>query len=73
MHTEHVDGFTIELGADSMLAEKPAAIELCHALGLGPRLIAATPPRTAYIHARGIAAPDSVAIGVWHPRDRRGD
>ncbi len=25
MHTEHVDGFTIESGADSMLAQKPAA------------------------------------------------
>lgn len=57
VHTEHVDGFTIELGADSMLAEKPAAIELCQALGLGPRLIAATPPRTAFIHAHGTLHP----------------
>jgi oxygen-dependent protoporphyrinogen oxidase len=57
VHTEHVDGFTIELGADSMLADKPAAIELCEALGLGPRLIATKFPRTAYIHARGTLHP----------------
>jgi oxygen-dependent protoporphyrinogen oxidase len=66
VHTEHVDGFTIELGADSMLAEKPAAIELCQALGLGPRLIAATPPRTAYIHAGGMlhAIPSPSVFGI---------
>jgi len=57
VRTEHADGFTIELGADSMLADKPAAIELCHALGLGQRLIATKPPRTAYIHARGTLFP----------------
>jgi oxygen-dependent protoporphyrinogen oxidase len=57
VHTEHVDGFTIELGADSMLAEKPAAIELCQELGLESRLIATKPPRTAYIHARGTLFP----------------
>ena len=33
IHTEHVDGFTIEAGADSLLAQKPAAIELCEELG----------------------------------------
>jgi len=57
VHTEHIEGFTIELGADSMLADKPAAIELCQALGLGQRLIATKPPRTSYIHARGTLHP----------------
>src|SRR5688500_17467883 len=57
IHTDHVDGLTIESGADSMLAQKPAAIELCEALGLGSRLISTTPPRTAYIHARGTLHP----------------
>jgi len=28
VHTEHVDGFTIDAGADSLLAQKPAAIQL---------------------------------------------
>lgn len=66
VHTAHVDGFTIELGADSMLAEKPAAIELCEALGLGPRLISTTPPRTAFIHARGSlhAIPSPSIFGI---------
>jgi oxygen-dependent protoporphyrinogen oxidase len=53
IHTEHADGFTIEAGPDSLLAQKPAAIELSEALGLGPRLMATTPPRTAFVLKRG--------------------
>jgi len=53
VRTDHVDGFTIDAGADSMLATKPAAIELCEELGLGPRLMSTTPPRTAFVHAHG--------------------
>ena len=49
IRTDHVDGFTIEAGADSMLAPKPAAIRLCEELGLGPRLMSTTPPRTAFV------------------------
>ena len=49
IRTEHVDGFTIEAGPESVLAQKPAAIELCEALGIGSRLIASTPPRTAFV------------------------
>ena len=47
--TERVGGFTIDGGADSMLAQKPAALELCTELGLGPRLMETSPPRTAYV------------------------
>jgi protoporphyrinogen/coproporphyrinogen III oxidase len=53
IRTEHADGFTIEAGPDSILAQKPAALELCDALGLGPRLISATAPRTAFVLKRG--------------------
>lgn len=53
IHTEHAEGFTIEAGPDSLLAQKPAAIELCEALGLGPRLMSTTPPRTAFVLKRG--------------------
>jgi len=53
IRTDHVDGFTIEAGPDSVLAQKPAAIELCEALGLGPRLISTTPPRTAFVLKKG--------------------
>jgi oxygen-dependent protoporphyrinogen oxidase len=51
--TEHVDGCTIDSGADSMLVQKRAGIDLCEELGLGGRLISSTPPRTAYVYARG--------------------
>ncbi len=50
--TEHVDGFTIEAGADSMLVQKPAALQLCDELGLGPQLIAPA-SSTAYVFADG--------------------
>ena len=53
IRTERVDGFTIEAGPDSMLAQKPAALELCEAVGLTPRLITTTPPRTAFVLKRG--------------------
>ncbi len=57
IRTEHADGCTIEHGADSMLAQKPAALELCDELGLTPRLISTNHPRTAYVHARGTLHP----------------
>ena len=53
VRTERVNDFTIDSGADSMLAAKPAAVQLCEELGLGHRLMTSTPPRTAYVHARG--------------------
>ncbi len=66
IRTEHVDGFTIEAGPDSMLAQKPAAIELCEALGLGPRLIPTLTPRTAFVLHRGRlhALPSPSILGI---------
>ncbi|HTH01587.1 MAG TPA: protoporphyrinogen oxidase [Vicinamibacterales bacterium] len=49
IRTEHVDGFTIEAGPDSILAQKPAALALCEALDLRNRLIATNVPRTAFV------------------------
>jgi oxygen-dependent protoporphyrinogen oxidase len=37
--TEHLDGFVIEGGPDSFLTQKPAALQLCQALGLQDELI----------------------------------
>ena len=51
--TENAGGFTVEAGPDSVLAHKPAAIDLCAALGLEPRLISTTPPRTAFVLSGG--------------------
>ncbi|HET7220366.1 MAG TPA: FAD-dependent oxidoreductase, partial [Vicinamibacterales bacterium] len=44
IRTEHVDGCTIECGADSLLVQKPAALAFCDELGLASRLMATTPP-----------------------------
>ncbi len=53
IHTERVDGFTIEAGPDSVLAQKPAALELFDRLGLTASVIASRPPRTAFVLKRG--------------------
>jgi oxygen-dependent protoporphyrinogen oxidase len=55
--TDRAEGFTIDAGADSMLVQKPAAIQLCEELGLGPRLIASNPPRTAFVLSAGTLYP----------------
>ena len=52
VYTQHVDGFTIEAGADSMLAQKRAGLELCDELGLTPRLISMQ-TRTAFVLHHG--------------------
>jgi len=66
IQTEHVDGFTIEAGPDSILAQKPAAIELCESLGLGPRLISTDEPRTAFVmkHGRLYPLPSPSVLGI---------
>jgi oxygen-dependent protoporphyrinogen oxidase len=37
--TRHIDGYTVELGADSFIANKPWAVDLCRRLGIEGRLI----------------------------------
>jgi oxygen-dependent protoporphyrinogen oxidase len=66
IHTNHIDGFTLEAGADSFLVHKPAALELCEALGLGQRLIAPLPPRSAFVLKRGRlhALPSPSVLGI---------
>src|SRR5688572_10811358 len=66
IRTERVDGFTIEAGPDSILAQKPAAIELCESLGLGPQLISTTPPRTAFVvkHGHLYPLPSASVLGI---------
>ena len=53
IQTEFTEGFTIDGGPDSLLTQKPAALELCSELGLRERLISTLPPRTAYICRAG--------------------
>jgi oxygen-dependent protoporphyrinogen oxidase len=47
--SEEIDGFTIDGGPDSLLVQKPDAIQLCDELGLRDRLIPTKPPRIASI------------------------
>jgi oxygen-dependent protoporphyrinogen oxidase len=56
--TEHRDGFTIEGGADSFLTAKPWAVDLCHQLGLGDRLVGTDGAnRRSFVVHRGRLAP----------------
>ena len=53
IHTEHVAGFTIDAGADSVLAQKRAALDLCADVGLDARVIRSKSPRTAFVLHQG--------------------
>ncbi len=66
IHTERVGGFTIEAGADSMLAQKRAGLELCAELGLEPRIIPTRTPRTSFVlhHGRLHALPSPSMLGI---------
>jgi oxygen-dependent protoporphyrinogen oxidase len=58
IHTEQINGCIAELGADSFITNKPAAVELCRRLELGQRLIATEPThRQALVLWRGKPVP----------------
>ncbi len=67
IRTEHIDGFVIEAGPDSFLAEKPEAAALARELGLGDSLIGSNDgQRRTYILHRGrlIPLPDGLMFLV---------
>ena len=56
--TEHVDGFVVEAGPDSLISAKPWALALCERLGLEERLISTNPARQSVLVVRnGRAVP----------------
>lgn len=56
--TARTNGFVIEGGPDALLTTKPAALELCHALGLDEQLIPTNnAQRKTYIWRRGALYP----------------
>lgn len=57
IQTERVGEFLIDAGPDALLVQKPAAVVLCHELGLGDRLFPTKLPRTAYILRNGALHP----------------
>lgn len=72
VRTEHVAGFTIEAGADSMLAQKRAAVDLCSELGLEGRLISPNNPKTAFVLHRGTLHPLPAPAMLGIPATWRG-
>ena len=64
--TERVDGFLIDAGPDAILAQRPAALDLCRELGLGHRLTPTLLPRTAYILRSGRLhpLPEASVLGI---------
>lgn len=58
IRTDHVEGFVVEAGPDSFLAEKPEAAALARELGLGDSLIGSNDSqRRTYILHRGRLVP----------------
>ena len=69
IQTERIDGFTIDAGAGSLLAQKPAALTLSRGVGLAPRLIPTDSPAHRLRPQRAaVSAP--VAVGARHPDHR---
>lgn len=67
VRTERSGGFLLEGGPDSMLAQKPAGLELCRELGLGDRLIPTNPEeRTVFVlrHGRLHPLPEGMVLSV---------
>ncbi len=56
--TDRRDGFTLEGGADSFITNKPQAVDLCRALGLGDRLVGTDAThRRSFVVRRGRLMP----------------
>jgi oxygen-dependent protoporphyrinogen oxidase len=67
IRTEHIEGFVVEAGPDSFLAEKPEAAALARELGLGDYLIGSNDSqrRTYILHqGRLVSLPDGLMFLV---------
>ncbi len=66
IHTEHADGFTIEAGPDSVLAQKSAGLELIRELGLDDQILDTRPPGGAFVlrgrHLYRLPSPSRLGI-----------
>jgi len=67
IRTERKDGFLLEGGPDSILAQKPEGIALCRELGLGDRLVPTNPSHRAVfvLHRRRLhPLPEGMMLAV---------
>lgn len=64
--TQRVGDCVLDVGPDTLLAHKPAALALCRELGLEDQLIAPQSPRTLYLLRGGAlhALPDASMMGL---------
>jgi oxygen-dependent protoporphyrinogen oxidase len=63
--TERIDGFVIDAGPDALLTQKPAAIDLCHELGMGHRLRPPMQPGTFLVRGGALRAlPEASVLGI---------
>jgi protoporphyrinogen/coproporphyrinogen III oxidase len=66
IHTDQVDGFTIEAGPDSVLAQKSAGLELVRELGLDDQILHTRPPGGAFVlrgrHLYRLPSPSRLGI-----------
>lgn len=69
--TERVDGFVVELGPDSILTTRPAAVQLARELGLGDDLIGVSEPRSVHILRDGRPIPMPEGVGLVLPSKAR--
>jgi len=67
VRTELIDGFLVEDGPDSVIATRPAAIQLARELGLGSELIGVKEPRGVFIRHRGRLVPMPEGLGLVLP------
>lgn len=65
--TEHAAGLVLEMGPDSFLATRPAAVTLARELGLGDELMGTKDPRAVYIRHRGELVPMPEGLGLVLP------
>ena len=65
--TEHIGEFLVELGPDSFLATRPAAVTFARELGLDEELIGVVEPRTVYIRRDGQLVPMPAGLGLVLP------
>jgi len=65
--TERDGGLVLELGPDSFLATRPAAVTLCRELGLGDELVGTRDPRAVYIRHHGDLVPMPEGLGLVLP------
>lgn len=69
LQTEHVDGFCLELGPDSILSRLPWAVDLCREIGFADELVSTnTSPSGVHVVCRGRLERIPEGLALMAPR-----